>query len=1245
MSYPFGAARLAWPLACLLFALGAQSFTSLRGVVSDATGASVPGAIIAINSPSTGFQRKVLADESGAYQFLQISPGIYDVKAEKPGFATVVRNSVELLVNTPFTLNLHMEVGSVNDTVRVEAEVPPLNTVDASIGNAFNQTQVRQLPLLTRNVVELLSLQPGVSPTGEVLGAKRDQNNITLDGVDVNDNQNSGIPVVSTNSLSNGSNANGVPGEAGFNAALPVPLDSVQEFRVTVGGQGASLGRSAGGQVTLVTKSGGNQFHGSLYEFHRNTVTAANNWFSNRAGIDREALIRNQYGASLGGRIIRDRAFFFANWESRRDASAQAVSRIVPSESLRQGIVRFRTSDGAVQTLSAAETRALDPLGLGMNDAIKARLNAYPVGNDDSLGADRGLNFTGLRFNAPFKQDDKAYVAKMDFKLDRESRHNLSIRGSLADNARDTFVAQFPGQDAAAKVLNNSKGMSAVYTAVIKPSLINTFTFGYTRLGLQQAGTMGDRFSFDTIDTLLNYGNDARSYTRILPTTNFVNDLMWTKGTHTIGAGVNFRFLTNDRSNFINSFAQYSFSRNTLRGLGGDIIPVVQNYVRQRSGNNTLTLSDSANMARGYGNLLGLVNQYSATYNFGRDGSAIPLGQAVSRRFATNEYEFFLQDAWRVRPDLTITYGVRYSNNSVPYETNGVQVGTTVGVDRYFAERVGASMAGVPGSAMPNALLSYDLVGPENGRAGWYKRDKNNWAPRFSIAYAPTNSKLLGAGSVLRAGAAMVYDRFGSDLVTEFDRTGSPGLATQVTQPANTDFTTSSRFNGAYPALPVAPQGKFPFTPPAITGGFNSGVGISPDLVAPYSMLLNASYARNLPGKLTIEVGYAGRLSRKGLLQQDMFQPLTRFKDPQSGQTWAEASGVLRALVDRGVTPAQVAANPGIAGQVPFFENMFPGLRNLYIPGSATANYFDAAYNQNAGSELDALNQMDRERSPEFPNCISRLGCNTFFAMQNAGLRSWVNAGQASFHGGTLAIRRALTSGFSFDFNYTLSHSIDNSSATESGAGNGGAVIQDSFDVNSFRGSSDFDIRHNINANGLYELPFGKGKHWLNNAPGWTQQLAGGWQISALMRYRTGLPTTINNGGIYPTNYLNSAIAIAKPGVPAPAVGVGYNQNGVPSMYANTNAVNSYIGQYPGLSGTRSIVRLAPMTNFDIAVAKAFLLPFEGHRLQFRAEAFNAFNNVNFYDASLRLDRPATFGDFQRAMPPRVMQFALRYEF
>src|SRR5208282_520638 len=191
---------------------------------------------------ATGASRQEVTDNSGAYQFLQMMPGEYTLTVTKPGFAKVTQEHVVLQINTPAAINLQLEVGTTGQTVEVTADATQVNTSDASIGNAFTEHSIRQLPLDTRNVVELLSLQPGVTATGEVMGSRRDQNNIVLDGVDVNDNENSGIGGVADFGSTQGSNTQPSSSDSpisGFNSVLPIPLDSVQEFRVTVAGQGA----------------------------------------------------------------------------------------------------------------------------------------------------------------------------------------------------------------------------------------------------------------------------------------------------------------------------------------------------------------------------------------------------------------------------------------------------------------------------------------------------------------------------------------------------------------------------------------------------------------------------------------------------------------------------------------------------------------------------------------------------------------------------------------------------------------------------------------------------------------------------------------------------------------------------------------------------------------------------------------------------------------------------------------------
>lgn len=1244
----------------------AQSTSSLHGVVSDPQNAVIPGAVVALSSTTTSASRQVVTDNAGVYQFLQMMPGEYTLTVTKPGFAKATQEHVVLQVNVPMTLDIHMQVGTTGQTVNVTAEADTLNTSDASIGNAFTEHSIKQLPLDTRNVVELLSLQPGVTQSGEVMGSRRDQNNITLDGVDVNDNENSGIGGNSDIGSQQGSNAN-IPSSdspiAGFNSVLPIPLDSVQEFRVTVAGQGADEGRSSGGQVVLITKSGTNQLHGSAYEYNRNTITAANSWFNNRDGVPITPLNRNQFGASLGGPVKKDRIFYFFNYERRIDASSQAVERQVPSQNLRQGILTFADTSGNIYTLTPAEIQQIDPLHIGVNQQYLNILNQYPVGNDPVNGYDGGLNFVGYRFNAPDDLDNRAYVGKMDFILDSAGKHTVSVRGTLSNANQDqpTALAQFPGQGPASVLLNNSKGIAATYTAILTPTLVNSLVFGYTRQGLDYSGVSGDSFQLFPLDTLQNYS--ARANGRILPVNNVVDTLTWTKGKHTITTGINFRIMTNNKFTYSQSYPQYGFNINVAVGLGEDIDTDLANYMVAKTGNPNFALNDTYNDASAMGILLGLVNNTQITYQVGKGGTLLPQGAPDVRAFAMREYEGFVSDQWRATREITLTLGLRYTNDPPPYEANGLQVAPNVGLNEYFGQRDYLGSLGVPSNAMPNAILSYNLNGPVNGQPSWWNPNDNNFGPRFAIAYSPKDrggilQAIFGNGGVFRAGGAMLYDRFGSELITEFDQFGSFGLATTLNNPVSYTFTTSPRYNGTTPTLPAAPTTGFPYTPPDVNGIVGEFEGIYPNLQSPYSILLNASFARQIPGKLTFEVSYAGRLSRKLLLQGDVYTPLENLYDPGSGQTWVQAMTVLRQTFNNicastGVTtqncsPSTIAgmvqANPSLVPNNQYISDMFPGVANAFFNGSTAANYFYGIYGVYNGSYLDMLHSTDRIVGQYVPNaCATKFGCYTYFAPQGSSMPTWMNAGDADYNAATVSVRRAFSSGLSFDFNYTLSHSIDNASAAEGASGQDGAVIQNIFNPGQFRGSSDFDIRNQANIDVVYELPVGKGKPFWNNAPGWANEMFGGWQISSIMRFSSGLPTVIQGNQTWDVNYWQNTLAIATGPF---KVTNGYDSSGNPSLFSSINAANSFADDWPGsAAGARALVRLAGMKNFDIGIAKSFPLPWEGHSIQFRAEAYNAFNNVNFISPSLALSNPATFGEYQNTMPPREMQFALRYEF
>src|SRR6266849_6564988 len=327
-------------LGCLLcggLAWG-QATTSVRGTVTDPSGNAVVGANVALSSAETKTARNVTTGDQGEYQFLLVPPGTYTLTVTAPGFRRSEQKDLALLVNTPATANVQLKIGATTETVTVSSEAPAINLVDASIGNSFDEVQVKQLPIEGRNVPDLLSLQAGVAYTGNrigdkdqdtrngaVNGARSDQSNVTLDGVDTNDQSN---------------------GYA-FTSVLPVTQDSVQEFRVTTTNYGADQGQGSGAQVALVTKSGTNSFHGSAYEYIRNTVTSANDYLVKQSelniGLPNKPLQlnRNIFGVSVGGPVVKDRMFFFTTYEGTREREQQRAERVIPTPSLCQGLFQY----------------------------------------------------------------------------------------------------------------------------------------------------------------------------------------------------------------------------------------------------------------------------------------------------------------------------------------------------------------------------------------------------------------------------------------------------------------------------------------------------------------------------------------------------------------------------------------------------------------------------------------------------------------------------------------------------------------------------------------------------------------------------------------------------------------------------------------------------------------------------------------------------------------------------------------
>jgi hypothetical protein len=1266
MAHSRGLLQSGLTLAVLLIS-AASAFgqsSSLSGTVVDPQGNTVAGATITVTNIGTGVARTVTSSQEGAYQIPQLTPGTYRVRAEGKGFASVLLEDVQVLVSTPITLNISFkQVGAVTETVTVQGGESTINTSDATIGNTFNERQIRQLPLEGRNVVGLLAAQPGVvfigktdanggttdMRNGSVNGGKSDQANVTLDGVDVNDQQ------------------------AGFafTSVLRVTLDAVQEFRVTTTNPNSDQGRSSGAQVSLITKGGSNQIHGSAYEFHRNTITSANDWFNNASGVERQKLLRNVFGGTLGGPVMKDRLFFFLNYEGRRDRREDNIARIVPSADLRNGIIKYSNNRGGITALSPAQVKALDPAGIGVNPASLALFNQYPLPNDNNLGD--GINTLGYRFKAPIKLDWNTYIAKIDYHLTNSGRHLLFLRGNL-QNDSDTTEPTFPGQPPAFTNLNNSKGLAAGYTAQITNSLINSFRYGYTRQGIEFGGSASDVYvTFRNLSPIEGFSGDpgietaARSNSRIVPVNNFVDDLTWVKGSHSTAFGTNIRFIRNSRSSIQRAFPSASTNASWLTGSGADLRPA-------DIGGGTVAFLDSM-MA-----LLGIVSQGNAVYNFDATGEVLNVGEPVRRRFGADEYEFYGQDSWRIRPNLTLNFGLRYGLYSPPFETNGNQVAPDIRLGDWFDQRGVNAANGIPSNAIDP--VSFDLSGPVNGGRGFYDWDKNNFAPRFSFAYSPKFEggwlKALFGGSgqsAIRGGFSLAYDRIGGGLAVTFDQAGSFGLSSTLTNPSSSlSSRTAPRFTGfnSMPAglLPALPAGSNTF-PKKFPGGDEDGsfaitFGLDDNIRTPYSMSVNFSIQRELPKNMSLELAYVGRFGRKLLIQSDLAQPVN-LVDPDSKTSYYDAAKQLIAMGGRNLT-----AIP----KIPYWENLFGstivGVTAQDIDSSRT--YYrgsGALFRNNPGLTPDTVLSASQIAyflynqfyGPDYTSALldldlsfgSKFGPYALFNDQFSALAAWRSIASSNYNGFQTILRKRFSQGLQFDFNYSLAKSFDWSSGAERSGSFGGGFIVNSWQPGQRKAISDFDVTHSINVNSIYELPFGKGKYFGNGVNKVADAFIGGWQLTGIFRWTSGLPISVGNGRFWPTNWNSPGFATRTGPLPkqettknAPAAATGGTPG--PNIFPDpASALDSYDNTLVGETGERNGLRGDGFFGIDLGLGKTWKLPFEGHKLQFRWETFNLTNTVRFDVNSLTLDLGSGRGNFgkysETLTNPRVMQFVLRYEF
>jgi hypothetical protein len=778
---------------------------SIAGVVTDPSGAVVDGAKVTATNTATGLTRSIDTGQSGAYSIPNLPIGIYSVTMDKNGFAQLKIGNVNVTVAQVVPLNGQFQIGGVQESVVVSSEgVAPIETETSQISNLVDSQHMKALPLLTRNPYELVLLSPGTSQTNTssagitVNGARERNNNFLLDGVDNNDTS--------------------VPGFIG--GILSADPESTQEFRVITNNFNAEYGRNTGAVVDVVTKSGTNNFHGDAYWFGRyNSFGGARDWFNRESDGRQNPYVRNQFGYSIGGPIIKNKTFFFFNNEFQRFRTTLTNSATVPTAAFKTGVFNFVDGSGNVVPVDLRQGSAQNPLGLPLDPTVQQILALYP--NPTSLNPD---GFTGqVFFPSSSQQDSYQTVLKIDHRLN--SNHSLSLRygyGHFFDpNPAHSDI--LPGGVGATDQKDITQGFAGNFTSTLTPSLVNNFNAGWNKLYLN--GKCGGLDVLDSVSPLdqFGYGRDyifnpfqtfgctllvADGQFRKTSTTSFADSLSWAHGAHTFKFGAEFRDVGESGPNNFFSRRQVDLRSVTIGGPGFSLIDVP---------GSTVALEDAASALYGF-----VISDLNAQF-FDKSGAR---KGTDDKHFRQHEYGFFAQDSWKIQRNFTLNLGLRYQFNGVPFEE-----------DANFSNIIGSP------TAFP---VVFSLVGPNTGHQ-LYNNTFNNIEPRIGFSWDPWSD----GKTAVRGAFGIFHDRTFGNLFG--NARGNPPFE-QDYQNFPLETLNNAFGSGAFPA--IAPQ-QIPSR--VVPDGF----GLAPiifdnNFQNSSSNNWNFGVQRELPGNLVMDVNYVG---------------------------------------------------------------------------------------------------------------------------------------------------------------------------------------------------------------------------------------------------------------------------------------------------------------------------------------------------------------------------------------------------
>jgi hypothetical protein len=1071
-----------------------------------------------------------------------------------------------------------------------------------------------------------------------VNGGRSDEGNVTLDGIDDNDQVN---------------------GYAFF-GVLRETQDSVEEFRVTTGNGNADEGRSSGAQISLVTKSGTNKFHGAAYEYNRPTNTVSNDFFLKQAQAQEGAanrppkLIRNIFGGAVSGPIFKNKLFFFANYEGERINESAVVVQTTPFASYKAGNLNYvgdvpgsnpAVVDPNTQTLTEAQMATLDgingcsvcnttayPNPPGDNPNALAYLNLLPTAN--GLIAGDQLNTGSYTFSSPLPNTENTTIARIDY--DPSPKHRIFARGNLQKDVA-AGAEQFPGQPPATKTEDNTKGMTFGDTWTINANVVNDLRYGYIR---QAAGTGGSGVGeYVDFDGLSSPTSESRNVVTSVPLNNIVDNLNITKGRHNIQLGVNWRLIHQNSVSTINSFDSASSNYLWFDGNGPEpslLGPNVESY----------DSSFSTPYLIAYANLVGSIPFVTDIYNYEltspTTGTLLGEGAPIARHYSANEYEGYIQDTWHARTNLTLTFGLRYVNLQTPWETKGQELTPTINTDAWYKERESAAVNG----QIYEPVLTFAPAGPYFHKPGFYEKSKDNFAPRFALAYA------LNSKTSIRAGAGIYYDHYGESLINLYVSGGGGYGLSSVNQGVAQTYTvaTAPRYT-ARNVLPFsngsgAPTVSYPITPGP---DFAITYGLDNNLKTPYTEAFDFSIQRLLPGGFTLETNYVGRMGRHLLQSIDLAEPVD-YTDPQGGGDYYTAGTTLSKITDENDQSSDVTVQP-----IQYFEDVFPYMQNFDYQGeSATqAIYSDLwAPERMTNGATFVLALLDSDICGGYCFNVPAGFQSRFWSSQFSSMYSLATVGMSYYDAAQVTLHHPMSHGLQFDLNYTFSKSIDFGSDTERTT----EYTSNRHIVNTWkpyldRGVSDFDTKSLLTLNFVDRLPFGKGQPFLGAVGPVTNAFVGGWQLSGIYRLSSGLPFTLYEPS-FQTNFDFPGKAVEVVKFKAHRT---FNSAYDPQYFSNAAQINAgaSIGTpvrlpYPGEAGERNTFRGDGYNDLDMSLSKGWKFARYG-TLKFSWEVYNVENIVHFDPESISAALVASSTSLGIASSeltsPRRMQFALRYDF